>query len=318
MADSGSSDILSQYRSVSNKLKKRFLRKPNVTEASNQFGQLAARCEREDLPQYAGLCWIAAARCEGSLGNAPGEAWDLLRAGRKFLEAEAGGEALGCPRPGGEHLQAAVSCYAHAAGRWQAHHAAEGAQASSPLAAGLALELGQALAEGLGRPEEAASQFRRAADAQRCSPLGRLASLRLLASCKMQLGDYDGALAVLEEASLAAEQGGGPAVGTCRDALRDCEVTRVLLLLVLQPVARRLPPDLAAVLERYAWVEDVSVPVSYLSEDEFLLLQSLVMACQSRDVDSLRSLEPDLWPRLSTEQRDLLRALVVRVGRSAR
>lgn len=73
-------------------------------------GKLALQCEREELPQYAGLCWIAAARCESSLGNASGEAWDLVRAGRQFLRAEICGKNLGCPSPGGEHVQVLHVC----------------------------------------------------------------------------------------------------------------------------------------------------------------------------------------------------------------
>ena len=43
-----------------------------------------------------------------------------------------------------------------------------------------------------------------------------------------------------------------------------CEITRVLLLLILQPTAQRLPPDLAKVLEKYAWGEDGRVPGNYI------------------------------------------------------
>lgn len=35
-----------------------------------------------------------------------------------------------------------------------------------------------------------------------------------------------------------------------------CEVTRVLLLLILQPSPQRLTPSLAQVLEKYAWAEE--------------------------------------------------------------
>lgn len=73
-------------------------------------GKLAVQCEREELPQYAGLCWTAAARCENSLGNASGEAWDLVRAGRQFLTAEISAKDLGCPSPGGEHVQVLLMC----------------------------------------------------------------------------------------------------------------------------------------------------------------------------------------------------------------
>jgi len=321
MADGGSSctEFVGQYRAISNKLKKRFLRKPNVTEASDQFGKLAVQCEREELPQYAGLCWTAAARCENSLGNASGEAWDLVRAGRQFLTAEISAKDLGCPSPGGEHVQAAISSFAHAASRWQHHHNQEwplcgSHQSNSPLAASLAVELGQALRVDLDRIAEAATQYRHAADLQRNSPLDQLNSLGLLATCKIELGDYDGALSTFNEMVSVLEYAGKPPSGVYCDIMHRCEITRVLLLLILQPTAQRLPPDLAKVLEKYAWGEDGRVPVSFLTEDQFLLLQSLVMACQSHDMESLCNLEAELWCHLTSEQKDLLRTLVKKMS----
>ena len=71
-------------------------------------GRLALQCERDEVPQYAGLCWTAAARCENSLGNVSGEAWNLLRAGRQYLKAEISAYNLGCPSPGGENVQVPV------------------------------------------------------------------------------------------------------------------------------------------------------------------------------------------------------------------
>nr|CAD7405926.1 unnamed protein product [Timema cristinae] len=304
-----------------------------ITESRelHHYSKLAVQCEREELPQYAGLCWIAAARCEGSLGNSPGEAWDLVRGARQFLVAETSSRALGCPSPGGENLQLALQCimgqhtaselllkqiplsifgelvtqaldwpadytrpkedgmdmyedgkrektiendggevYGGEGGgrprgrsrnrwegeiaekvqvrgeefRWQHHHTAEqGGSSSCPLSAGLALELGQALRVDLDRPEEAASQFRLAADLQAACPLEQLNNLGLLTSCKIHLGDYDGALSVFNEMVSVAEHGGRPPVGVYADILRRCEVTRVLLLLILQPSAQRLPVE---------------------------------------------------------------------------
>lgn len=54
---------------------------------------------------YAGLSWIAAARCEGSLKNIPGETSCLTRAGRQFILAEDKYKSLGCPSPSNENLQ---------------------------------------------------------------------------------------------------------------------------------------------------------------------------------------------------------------------
>ena len=52
-------EFLTEYRNISNKLKKRFLRRPNVSEASDQFRQLGKRLEDGDEPQYAAYCHLA-------------------------------------------------------------------------------------------------------------------------------------------------------------------------------------------------------------------------------------------------------------------
>lgn len=84
---------------------RRFLRKPNVTEACESFTSLGQHCEDVEMPVYAGLCWIAAARCEGSLGNLPGESNCLIRSARQFLTAELKDHQLGCISPSNENLQ---------------------------------------------------------------------------------------------------------------------------------------------------------------------------------------------------------------------
>ena len=50
----------------------------------------------------------------------------------------------------------------------------------------------------------------------------------------------------------------------------------------------------------------------YLNEEKFLLLQSIVMAVQIRDIQALAQLEDHLIPHLAAapQQRDLLRLLV--------
>lgn len=47
-----------------------------------------------------------------------------------------------------------------------------------------------------------------------------------------------------------------------------------------------------------------------MSEHLFILIQSLVMACQSLDTAALPEIEADLWPFLSDELKDLLRKLI--------
>ncbi|KAK3907838.1 40-kDa huntingtin-associated protein [Frankliniella fusca] len=312
MAEYPSNDILTQYRSISNKLKKRFLRKPNVQEASEQYGSLAMQCEAQQLLPYAGLCWQAVARCENELGHTNAEISALVRGGKLFLQAECKGASIGCHSAGGENVQAALCCYTRAGQRSQFL-----GPLGTPPAAGMALQLAEVLRRELDRPEAARLHCSRAADLLRSSPTAYMHCLESIASGRVSEGDYDGALAVLEEVVSIAQGAPRPTVGSYRDLLHKCEVSQVLLLLLLQPTPSRLPPRLAQLLERYTWGEHVDGADELVSEELFLLLQSLVMAIQSQDMPALRILEADLWRHLSPEQRTLLRSLARSVSRTA-
>ncbi|RWS25118.1 factor VIII intron 22 protein-like protein [Leptotrombidium deliense] len=89
----------SQYKTISSKLKKRFLlRKPNLNEASEQF--LALSRELKEFKSYSGYCHLAVARCEHSLGNVNNEFNALLAAARLFRDTG--------------DINAAISAYRHA------------------------------------------------------------------------------------------------------------------------------------------------------------------------------------------------------------
>ncbi|KAK7501479.1 hypothetical protein BaRGS_00007283 [Batillaria attramentaria] len=289
------SDILSKYRAVTNKLKKRFLKKPNVAEGSEQFSSLAKTLKIQECPQYAGFCYLAQARCEHTLSNPAGEAQALMDAARSFLGAEQTDTELRCPSFQ-EHLTASINCYSHAI---RVH--IENKQTA--LAAALCLELGNVL-----------RSFNKHGEAT--SPLDCLAALNLVAQCKLETKDYEGALAVLTEmAYLAQERGGssttGKPIGAYCDVLAECEITRVLLLMLLQPTPQRIRPEHAQTLEKYAWESsEENFTETYLGEDLFLLLQSVVMACQSKDLEALRALQSDLWPLLRPEQNQLLHLVI--------
>lgn len=47
-----------------------------------------------------------------------------------------------------------------------------------------------------------------------------------------------------------------------------------------------------------------------VSSDEAILIQSLILACQTEDCDALLEMEYELWPFFSDEQKDLLRTCV--------
>ncbi|XP_071032481.1 40-kDa huntingtin-associated protein-like isoform X3 [Oncorhynchus clarkii lewisi] len=291
-------DFLMRYRAVSNKLKKRFLRKPNVAEASEQFGQLAKELKQQDCLQYAAFCDLAMARCEQTLFNAPGEALALTDAARLFLLSEKENRALQAPGFD-EHLQAALNCYSFAIKVY--------IEMNQPvMAASLSLELGNALKE-MNRPGEAIVHYQRAAELQTQQPIESLLSMGEMATCKILTRDYDGSLSVLTEMQLMCQERGlqlpgtSTPVGAFLDIVAKCEISRVLLLMLLeqcllQPPPQKLLPEHAQTLERYAWESfDPHSQVTFLPENVFLLLQSVVMACQEKDTESLKSLQPELW-----------------------
>uniref|UniRef100_A0A7N6FLW9 Factor VIII intron 22 protein n=1 Tax=Anabas testudineus TaxID=64144 RepID=A0A7N6FLW9_ANATE len=258
-------DFLARYRAVSNKLKKRFLRKPNVAEASEQFGQLAKELKQQDCLQYAAFCNLAMARCEQTLFNAPGEALALTDANRA-LQA-----------PGfDEHLQAALNCYGFAIKVY--------IEMNQPvMAASLCLELGNALKE-MNRPGEAIVHYQRAAELQTQMPIEALLSMGEMATCKILTRDYDGALSVFTEMQLICQERGlqlpgtSTPVGAFLDIVAKCEISRVLLLMLLEPPPQKLLPEHAQTLERYAW--ESFDPHSQGKE---------------KDTESLKSLQTELW-----------------------
>lgn len=307
--DSGRNDFLCQYKNISNKLKKRFLRKPNVAEASEQFSILTKELQRQECPHYAAFCCLAVARCEHTLGNSVGETQALVQSARLYLEAEQQNHLLQCPSFG-EHLNASISCYSHGIKSLLE-------QKQNSLAASLCLELGEALSW-LGRSSDAIQHFQKAADLQNQCPLNYLTALEKVASCKLEIGDFDGALTILTQMIVIAEekvsQINGRAVGVFGSILADTEVTLLLVLLYLKPPPQKLSPEQSKFMEKYtSGSYDPDNSVNYLTEDLILLLQSLIMACDSKEVDVLKALQKDLWPLLSAQQNTLLHKVYSRL-----
>ncbi|NWU96541.1 F8I2 protein, partial [Upupa epops] len=236
-------DFLSRYRLVSAKLRRRFLRKPNVAEAAEQFAALARELRAQEALPYAAWCQLAVARCVRDTG----------------------------------------------------------------------------------RPTRAAAALQRAAELLAAArlPLEALRCLAERASCLLLGRDYAGALATLTRAQALAGAGlgGGAPGGAFLDVLARCEVSRVLLLLLLQPPPAKLLPEHARTLEQYFWEAPeggagqgprpgvgggLPPAATYLPAELFLLLQSAVLACQEKDAEALKALQAELWPLLSAEQNHLL------------
>ena len=151
--------------------------------------------------------------------------------------------------------------------------------------------------------------FIRAAELRSSTILGHIHSLERVSDCYIEDGDYHSALSTLTEIAEKAEQfGGKPPESVYADVLKRfvtlhfrfmslafefniiskrCEVVRVLLLLLIEPTSQNVSPSLTQILEKYAWEseepEATLAEETYLSQELFLLLQSLVMSVQLRD-----------------------------------
>lgn len=74
-------------------------------------------CEREELPQYAGLCYQAAAKNQNTLGNHSEEAHLLLKSSRQFMASHLKLESRKIVATG-ELLHHALTCYQECSDRY--------------------------------------------------------------------------------------------------------------------------------------------------------------------------------------------------------
>ncbi|KAK9888208.1 hypothetical protein WA026_000476 [Henosepilachna vigintioctopunctata] len=292
---------LDHFRSISKKLKKTFFKKPNETEALDSYTTLAREWENSGLHSYAGLCWTAAAKCENSLGNATGEVTDLVKSARQYASAEENNVRVGSVRFGFDNLQASLNSYSSAAAKYEK---------KSSLVVTLNLEVVEFL-EKIGRGDLAEDYLKEALN--HCSNGGdfmKVHCLNLLAKKFIEEADYLPALNTFTEIHNSVVK--LPPNAAYADILLKCEISRVLLLLILKPPPQKLTPELAKILERYTWGDrnDDSLKNCKMSEYLFVLLESLVTTCQSADKSYIVDLEGQLWPFLDVNQKTLLHILV--------
>ncbi|XP_023333312.1 factor VIII intron 22 protein isoform X2 [Eurytemora carolleeae] len=298
-------DFLTEYRNISNKLKKRFLRRPNVAEASDHFRQLAKKLEDNDDPQFAGFCYLATGRCEQTVGNSSAEVEAITLAARCFLRCELEQQNLKNPSYE-EHLNAAI------AGFKEAGKLEEEAGRGSAAAA-LYIELGDTLVS-LQRSAEALFHYDKALELETSSIIDTLAIKTKISNCYISLGDHHNALKTLTE--LANFCAANDPCHLYQSQLANIEVLRVLLLLIIQPSHHNTAPHLLQVLDKYKWdgmegEEEVEL-CPYLDTDISILLQSIVMVVQVRDSEALLYLEDEIAEYLNPQQKALLRKIVSR------
>jgi len=201
------------------------------------------------------------------------------------------------------HLTAAVSSFSQAAKLQEE-------AGRSQLAAGLYWELADALWQ-LKRPIEALPYYQKAANLLEGHILDVIQAKLKIASCYIATPDYHNALLILSEvANFASEHDPCNLYG---DIQENVEILRVLLLLIIEPSSHNTSPHLLSVLDRYKSDDENSediCQVPYLSKEIYILMQSIVMSIEISDAEALLFLEDELAPRLTDQQRSLLRVLV--------
>lgn len=272
---------------------------PSVSEVSDEFGALANSFNEAFQPEYAAKCYIGQSKCEKLIGNDTGEVEALLRAARSFRTAHAKQERLRVCNIIHAYHEGAFRCYTQALSRLPD---------KSVIGAAIIRELKE-----ISPCVELTSDF--------SSPCHRIADLERSAEESLAGRDYVGAFEKLSEIYDDVTERKCEAL--YQDVMRRIEVSRLLLLCLLQ-----LPPSVRydhKFIERYSTVGDAGRESSRpdggqpvpLPEELVFLLQSLVVSCQAKDVDSLIAVRDEMCERqdLTSSQQALLKEVVAKYSK---
>ncbi|XP_032519136.2 40-kDa huntingtin-associated protein [Danaus plexippus] len=290
MATDLSASFNEQYININTKLKKRFMRKPNITEAANEFLALAIQCEHSEQPAFAGQTYVGAAKCEASIGNLLGEAEHYISAARQFMKAEKKLAALKFHSPDRENLEAAIGCYTQALSKYPE---------KSPIRTSILLELAEELVS-LDLKSEALVYYEQALETATNGVVNLMCSrkiINLLIDCRK----YEYAL---EMANKICESNTHIPEGV----LTELQVSRVLLALLVEPAEEIRSDSLKQFLDDLLNDEDsTALPFNM---DLRLKLQSIVIS-SSMDPQSLVSVVASSKPHFTMQQRELLETLIL-------
>ncbi|XP_047992493.1 40-kDa huntingtin-associated protein [Leguminivora glycinivorella] len=275
-----------QFMNINTKLKKRFLRKPNISEATNEFIALAIQCEYSEQPTFAGHCYIGAAKCEASVGNFLGEAEYLVTAARQFMKAEKKLRSLKFCSPDRENLEAAIGCFTQALTKYPER---------SSIRLSLLSELAADLVT-LNLKCEAVSYFEQA-----------LALVQEPTMKIMFVKNYINLLIDCEKYDIALEKSNeliDSNVNLPEDVLAEIQLSRILLSLYMDPKREAKVESLKQLFTDI--LNDVDSEAIPFNTDLRLKLQSAILSATSRDTQALARAACDLRPALTPAQQHLL------------
>jgi hypothetical protein len=333
-------DYNAAFKSTSLKLKKRFLRKPNVAEAIEEYNLLSRQLESEECFGLAASCMQQVAKCYQSVGNQVSASNALQTAAKLYLNSEIMSTSVCGFLTLNEDLLSCVSCYEECI---KLHCD----QNERQLAAKLCLELADILTLKFEKFFESISYYERAMslfsnpDDQSVTVQVLLVHMRL-AALKVFTCDYSGALNSYTEicnaiANKYSDNSGVNSPNKSSQTIRpnnfvtnpsgssynthsplgffsrilvDADICKMLLLIFLKPT--KMKPEHSLTMEVYSSFQTITnnntnyLTITCMDRDLFIMLQSFVMSVQSNDVDLLYSLQTDLWPILNQTQNHLV------------
>lgn len=266
-------------------------RKADTKEISLEFNNLAKSLDNSYLSEYAGLCFLGMAKCN----EAENDFESYLKAARQFIKADERKSKLGFLN-NHEHLEGAHKAFFQAL-----------AIVDDPvMKACIIREIRE-----LNHDIDITSDFNSASH--------RIYDLELASNENIRSNDFIGALEKLTE--IVDNITERKEVLSYHDVMKRNEVTRLLLLLLLELPPSRQSPSHLKLLEKYTWnhdsfdIEMASMMKSQnnqlLDENTVLILEGLVYACQNSSADCVKEMcdEFSQYKLVTMEQLQILRKL---------
>lgn len=217
---------------------------------------MAVHFDNGGLFEYAGLCYLGAAKCEKAINNSTFEIHLLLKAARAFIKADRNGLALRSNAK--QHVQGALDCY---------HSALAKLDDSSPIKAAIIREM-KRIHPGC----DETSNF--------VSPAHRAHDLDLAATECIRTGNFEAAYEKLNE--ICDDICERKVQRLYVDLLRKHEVTLILLMLLLELSSARQSPSHIKLYEYFANGGVGADAQRTHSKCMLRAIQSLIVACKCR------------------------------------
>ena len=286
-------DHVESLRTIYNKLKRvRFggvvtSRKPKYAEAALDFQSLSRQFRQENCLEYAGICLIQSSRCFQELKSSTSELQTLLEAATLFLDSELQlheNHLLSYE----ENLSLALSAYQLAQKNLRE-------QNERYLAGLITFQVALHL-EALEKNQESERLFAMALESFQDLFSIQISIYQRLINIRIDNEKYNLALQTTTNLIERLMRNSSTNDLSSRRLLASYDIIRLFLLLILQPHPQRLRVDYAKTLDAYTWesYEKLNIPMSYIDETLFSLLQSITLAVQARDLTHIDQLEYDL------------------------